>query len=159
MSEYTPRHKDSSKTDNVISGAKAAPASVEEGAPVKHKNGNSLYIVMVAVFVLIAIMGAMFVTGVIPGFGSSSGSTGDPAPFKGKWSIDGVTFYSCDGVSKGTMTTAISEYDFKYDVSDTHVYIDYYDDSCEDSSFLYSFKGSTLTLTRWGVDYVMTKAG
>ena len=91
-------------------------------------------------------------------FSNGKGSAdGHPELFKGLWRIDSVTSYSFDGVSKGVMYTAVKDYPFTYGVRDDHIYIDYEDESSTDSSFTYSFKGATLTLSRWGVDYVMTK--
>ena len=72
--------------------------------------------------------------------------------FIGSWTTDGVTIYEFRKDNTGVLKVSLSDYDFKYEIKDDKLYIDFKNPKSEDSEYTYEFKDDKLILTgKYGV--------
>lgn len=86
-----------------------------------------------------------------------SGGGADAAEIAGLWKIDDITSYEFDGLGRGIMHTAVDRYTFRYSAENGKLDVDFDIDNAMDAEFTYKISGGTMTMSRNGVDYKMTK--
>lgn len=64
----------------------------------------------------------------------------------GKWSVDENTSYYFDDSGSGKLLLPDAEYDFKYEIKNNELQIDFAVDSVTDSNYEFTVDNSTLTL-------------
>ena len=144
MSENTPRHN-------------SGQTSAEDN---KHRAAIAVIVIAIAAVVVLAVL---FIGGVFSPRTGSGRRTVDPAntayvsALKGSWKIDSITTYEFDGSGKGVMHTAVADYPFFYDATGDTLSVDFESEKAEDSEYRYTLSGDSLTLTRYGKEYHMTK--
>ena len=149
MSDYVPQH----------GGGSGAPKK-QTGAEQKKNNKLILYICLGIAVVVFVVAAVLFIKGsVTPN--TDNGQAADNSvyisAFKGKWDVDKITSYEFDGAGKGVMHTAIDDYDFSYTADSAKLYVDFVSQDADDTQYTYRINGNDLVLTRWGVEYAMTK--
>ena len=77
-----------------------------------------------------------------------NGSGGGTDPLCGKWDLDGTTVYMFDGKGGGALELPQSRYEFRYEIKDGTVSIDFTDDKVRDISYEFTVGSDELTLER-----------
>lgn len=85
------------------------------------------------------------------------GGGANASDVEGSWSLDDVTVYEFDGQGRGIMLTAVDNYTFLYSAENGKLGIDLDTDGGNDFEYTYSVNGDTLTMTRGGKTYTLTK--
>ena len=75
-------------------------------------------------------------------------SGGGTDPLCGKWDLDGTTVYMFDGKGGGALELPQSRYEFRYEIKDGTVSIDFADDKVRDVSYEFTVASDELTLER-----------
>ena len=75
-------------------------------------------------------------------------SGGGTDPLCGKWDLDGTTVYMFDGKGGGALELPQSRYEFRYEIKDGTVSIDFADDKVRDISYKFTVGSDELTLER-----------
>ena len=75
-------------------------------------------------------------------------SGGGTDPLCGKWDLDGTTVYVFDGKGSGALELPQSRYEFRYEIKDGTVSIDFTDDKVRDISYEFTVGSDELTLER-----------
>ena len=102
--------------------------------------------------------------GVLPTSGSRhditviEGGGANAADLLGSWKLDEVTSYVFDGAGRGMMLTGVDNYSFMCSAQDGKLAIDFDIDKGSDFEYDYVIDGDTLTITRNGQTFVLTKA-
>ena len=64
----------------------------------------------------------------------------------GKWTTDGVTVYQFNNDNIGVLIVPLSQYDFKYEIDEDSLLIDFISEKSEDSKYTYTLKDGELKL-------------
>lgn len=111
-----------------------------------------------------SIISQYYEDGVLPTAGdrhdviSIEGGGTSASEFLGTWKLDEITVYKFDGHDRGIMLTAVDNYTFVYSAQDGKLNIDFDYDGATDSEYTYSIDGDKLTMSRSGMDYVLTRS-
>ena len=76
------------------------------------------------------------------------GCSGGADPLWGKWDLDGTTVYVFDGKGSGALELPESRYEFRYEIKDGTVSIDFTNEKVRDISYAFVVASDELTLER-----------
>ena len=65
----------------------------------------------------------------------------------GSWTTENTTIYEFYKNNTGKLIVSLHEYEFNYKLKDSNLYIDFVNDTLEDSEYKYSFNGKKLILS------------
>ena len=142
--------------------------SPKHDSPDKKKKQKILVISLLAVFAVIIVISLIFIirgatdntpqtygtrhdVQILPGGGENVSEV------TGTWTSDNVTVMTFDGEGRGTMHTAVDDYQFAYSAQDGKLAIDFDFDGSDDTEFTYSVNGDTLDMKRGTQEYHLKK--
>ena len=106
----------------------------------KSRRKRQKYLLYLSAALIVLIIGIVLIVR-----GCSGGGTD---PLCGKWDLDGTTVYVFDGKGGGALELPQSRYEFRYEIKDGTVSIDFADDKVRDVSYEFTVGSDELTLER-----------
>lgn len=106
----------------------------------KSRRKRQKYLLYLSAALIVLIIGIVLIVR-----GCSGGGTD---PLCGKWDLDGTTVYMFDGKGGGALELPQSRYEFRYEIKDGTVSIDFADDKVRDISYKFTVDYDELTLER-----------
>ena len=106
----------------------------------KSRHKRQKYLLYLSAALIVLIIGIVLIIR-----GCSGGGTD---PLCGRWDLDGTTVYVFDGKGGGALELPQSRYEFRYEIKDGTVRIDFADDKVRDVSYEFTASSDELTLER-----------
>lgn len=106
----------------------------------KSRRKRQKYLLYLSAALIVLIIGIVLIVR-----GCSGGGTD---PLCGRWDLDGTTVYVFDGKGGGALELPRSRYEFRYEIKDGTVSIDFADDKVRDVSYEFTVGSDELTLER-----------
>ena len=106
----------------------------------KRRRKRQKYLLFLSAALIVLIIGIVLIVR-----GCSGGRTD---ALYGKWDLDGTTVYVFDGKGSGALELPQSRYEFRYEIKDGTVSIDFADDKVRDVSYEFTVGSDELTLER-----------
>ena len=106
----------------------------------KSRRKRQKYLLYLSAALIVLIIGIVLIIR-----GCSGGGTD---ALYGTWDLDGITVYVFDGKGGGALELPRSRYEFRYEIKDGTVSIDFADDKVRDVSYEFTVGSDELTLER-----------
>ena len=106
----------------------------------KSRRKRQKYLLYLSAALIVLIIGIVLIVRGCSGGGAD--------PLCGKWDLDGTTVYVFDGKGGGALELPRSRYEFRYEIKDGTVSIDFTDDKVRDISYEFTVGSDELTLER-----------